>query len=72
MKYYLAKNRRGKLCRIVEDVQVPMQIEKLHAMGHDVDTTRQAIIARFTNEQLAREFLNAWYVVHNENKGEKQ
>jgi len=66
MKYHLAPNRRGKLCRIVEDVNVPMQVEKLRAMGHDVDTTRQAIIARFTNEQLAKEFLDAWYVVHPE------
>jgi len=66
MKYHLAPNRRGKLCRIVEDVNVPMQVEKLHAMGHDVNPIKQAIIARFANEELAKEFLDAWHIVHPE------
>ena len=68
MKYRLGRNRRGLLCRIVEDVEIPMQTDKMSAMGHNVKTTRPAIIARFCNEQMAREFLEAWELVH----GEKQ
>ena len=68
-KYRLAPNRRGLFCRIVEDVEIPMQVEKVAAMGHHVSNTRPAIIARFCNEQLAREFLEAWKTVHLKEEG---
>ncbi len=55
---YLARNRRGLLVRLVEDEIVP-STGKLQHMGVAGGSliTRQAILARFANENLASFFL---------------
>ncbi len=59
---YLAETRKGRLLKIVEDVALPSQSEKLSAMGYGNGhpMTAPALIARFVNEQDAEMFLRAY------------
>lgn len=59
--YYLAPDRKGLMTKIVEDVVIPsMKVDKLSSMGKDVSNIRQALVARFINERVARKFLEAY------------
>ena len=64
-KYYLAEARKGRLkglkVKIVEDVRVPVS-DKLHQLGQMSDDfiVKQRVVARFINEDEAREWLKAY------------
>lgn len=60
-KYYIAPNKRGRLIKIVEDVRIPIsnKMTKLGVISRDY-LIRPALIARFTNEKICREFLEAY------------
>lgn len=64
-KYYIAPNKRGRLIKIVEDVSILIQSDKLQAMGCNLQSlTKQALIARFVNEEMARKFMDAYNKVY--------
>ena len=60
-KYYIAPTRKGRMLKIVEDVRVPVsdKLQKLGRMQHDY-IIKQRLVARFVNEDEAREWLEAY------------
>ena len=59
--YYIAPNKKGRLVKIVMDVNVPTSDKMgLLSNGGKPILVRQALIARFVNEELCREFLEAY------------
>lgn len=70
-KYYIAPNKRGRLIKIVEDVDIPIQKEKLNCMGHLINKiTKQALIARFVNEDMTKKFMDAYNQVYGDDDDE--
>ena len=73
-KYYIAPTRKGRLLKIVEDVKVPVsdKLQKLGRMEHDY-IVKQRLVARFVNEDEAREWLDAYsWVVERRKELEKR
>jgi len=60
--YYIAPNRRGRMIKIVQDVEIPGQWSKLSDMGIGAGKPRvaQALIARFVNERECAAFMQAF------------
>jgi hypothetical protein len=60
--YYIAPNRRGRMIKIVQDVEIPGQWSKLSDMGIGAGKpkTAQALIARFVNEAECAAFMQAF------------
>ncbi len=59
---HISPNKKGRRIKIVMDVEVPSQIEKLAEMGIGTGKPimREALVARFVNEKMAEAFLHAW------------
>ncbi|MCR5812984.1 MAG: hypothetical protein K6G15_00630 [Desulfovibrio sp.] len=71
-KYYIAPNKRGRLIKIVVDVQVPGQYDKLSVMGcSGQPIVKQALIARFVNAEDCARFLKAYEFFEKYGKYEK-
>ena len=59
--YYIAPNKRGRHIKIVIDVSINGQYEKLEVMGcTGKPIVKQALIARFVNEDDCARFLKAY------------
>ena len=71
-KYYIAPNKRGRMIKIVEDVKIPVS-DKLYQLGQrsEEKLTRQALVARFVNEQDCQRFLDAYNQVYGEGQDEE-
>ena len=60
--YYIAPNRRGRMIKIVQDIEIPGQWGKLSDMGIGAGKPKvaQALIARFVNEAECAAFMQAY------------
>ena len=66
--YYIAPNRRGRMIKIVQDVEIPGQWSKLSDMGIGAGKPKfaQALIARFVNESECSAFMQAYNIVNSQ------
>ncbi|MBQ7618434.1 MAG: hypothetical protein IJS50_06120, partial [Desulfovibrio sp.] len=64
-KYYIAPNKKGRLVKIVMDVNVPTPNKTglISATDNKPYIVKQALIARFVNEQDCKLFLEAYEAV---------
>ena len=70
--YYIAPNKRGRNIKIVIDVPITGQYSKLSAMGYGgTAIVKQALIARFVNEEECSTFLRAYEFFEKYGKFEK-
>lgn len=67
-KYYIAPNKRGRMIKIVQDVEIPGQWNKLSDMGIGAGKPKvaQALIARFVNESECAAFMQAYNIVNSQ------